>query len=117
VRGDRERIIDMLEAIENLQRYTDKGREAFDGDELIQTWVVHHLEIIGEAASRLGTGFRAEHLEVPWSQIIAMRNILAHEYFGIDLDEVWQVVERDLPELKQKLKAIYEKLNLCDKND
>jgi len=80
VRDDRERIIDMLEAIENLERHAGKGREAFDRDELIQTWVVHPLEIIGEAASRLGAGFRAVHPEIPWAQIVAMRNIIVHEY-------------------------------------
>jgi uncharacterized protein with HEPN domain len=117
VRDDRERILDMLEAIENLERHAGKGREAFDRDELIQTWVVHHLEIVGEAASRLGAGFRVEHPEVPWSQIVAMRNVIAHEYFGIDLDEVWQVVERDLPELKRKLNEINEELTLRGKHD
>jgi uncharacterized protein with HEPN domain len=110
MRDDRERILDMLEAIERIERHAAKGREAFASDELIQTWVVHHLEIIGEAASKLGSVFRVDHPEVPWPQIVAMRNVIAHEYFGIDLDEVWQVVERDLPELKQKLNGIWRKL-------
>jgi len=54
---------------------------------------------------------------VPWPQIVAMRNVIAHEYFGIDLDEVWQVVERDLPELKQKLNRICAELTPRSKND
>ncbi len=111
MRDDRERILDMLEAIENIERHTGKGPKAFERDELIQTWVVHHLEIIGEAASRLGSGLRTAHPEVPWPEIIAMRNVIAHEYFGIDLDEIWQVVERDLPDLKQKLHGICEELS------
>ena len=115
MRDDRERLLDMLEAIDNIERHAGKGREAFEKDELIQTWVVHHLEIIGEAASRLGARFRSLHSEVPWAQIVAMRNVLAHEYFGIDLDEVWQVVERDLPELKRKLSSIVEGLTLTRK--
>lgn len=65
MRDDRERIVDMLEAIANIERHTGKGREAFENDELIQTWIVHHLEIIGEAASKLGPAFRAAHSEVP----------------------------------------------------
>ena len=117
MRDDRERILDMLEAIENIERHTGKGPGAFESDELLQTWVVHHLEIIGEAASKLGAGFRAEHSEVPWSEIVAMRNVIAHEYFGIDLDEVWQVVERDLAELKQKLSRIVEELTLRGTHD
>ena len=99
------------------ERHTGKGREAFESDELIQTWIVHHLEIIGEAASKLGPGFRAAHSEVPWSEIVAMRNEIVHEYFGIDLDEVWPVVERDLPELKQKLNGILERLPQRGKHD
>ena len=76
MRDDRERILDMLEAIENIERYAGKGWEAFESEELIQTWIVHHLEIIGEAASKLGAGFRAAHSEVPWPQIVAMRNVI-----------------------------------------
>ena len=57
MRDDKERILDMLEAIENIERHAEKGREAFERDELIQTWFVHHLEIIGEAASKLGSEF------------------------------------------------------------
>jgi uncharacterized protein with HEPN domain len=88
---------------------------AFENDELIQTWIVHHLEIIGEASSKLDQGFRCTYPEVPWPQIVAMRNVIAHEYFGIDLDEVWQVVVKDLPELKQKLNRICKKLTLSEK--
>jgi uncharacterized protein with HEPN domain len=62
--------------------------------------------LIGEAASKLGRPFQETHPSIPWAQIIAMRNILVHEYFGMDLEAVWQVVERDLPELKAKLEAI-----------
>jgi uncharacterized protein with HEPN domain len=115
MRDDRERILDMLEAIERIERYTEKGRDAFEGDELIQTWVVHHLEIIGEAASKLDQEFRDRYPDIPWPQIVAMRNVIAHEYFGIDLDEVWQVMEWDLSDLKQKLNRICQDLTLQGK--
>ena len=117
MRDDWERILDMREASANIERHTEKGREVFESDEPIQTWVVHHLEITGEAASKLGPGFRAAHSEVPWSEIVAMRNEIVHEYFGIDLDEIWPVVERDLPELKQKLNGIVEGLTQRGKDD
>ena len=73
-----------------------RGRHAFDHDELIQTWVVHHVEIIGEACSLVSEGFRASHPEIPWKKIIGMRNVLVHHYFGIDEDLVWDAVEREL---------------------
>lgn len=101
-----ERVLDILEAIERIERYASSGRERFESDELVQTWVVHNLEIIGEAAAKLGDDFHVRHQSVPWPQIVAMRNILIHEYFGIDFAEVWQVVVRDLPPLKAYLQTL-----------
>ena len=83
-----------------------RGREAFDADELIQTWVVHHVQLIGEACRGVSQDFRGEHPDIPWSEIIGMRNILVHRYFGIDRQAVWAVVERDLPDLRRKLDAV-----------
>ena len=100
-----ERLQDILEAIGHVERYASRGREGFDSDELIQTWIVHHLQIIGEAAAGLGCDFHSAHPEVPWPQIVALRNILVHEYFGIDLEEVWATVQRDLPVLKAQVRA------------
>jgi uncharacterized protein with HEPN domain len=64
--------------------------------------VIHHLQIIGEAVRGITADFKAAHPEIPWSDIIGMRNILIHHYFGIDRDAVWKVVEHDLPLLKQQ---------------
>lgn len=74
---------------------------AFDSDELIQNWVVHHLQIIGEAARRLSEDWKAAHPDIPWRAIVGMRHILVHSYFEIDLDVVWSTVENDLPQLKR----------------
>ena len=108
MRDDHQRLLDILEAIERIERYSSRGRDAFSGDELIQTWVVHHLQIIGEATRRLTDEFRAAHPDAPWSKIIGMRNLLVHAYFGIDRDIVWQVVDRDLPVLRERIAAIVE---------
>ncbi len=104
MRDYNERLLDILEAIENIEKYASRGHEAFEHDELIQTWIVHHLQIIGEAASTLPESFREKYPEVPWSKIIGMRNILVHNYFGVDVDVVWAVVVNDIPDLKQKIK-------------
>jgi uncharacterized protein with HEPN domain len=106
MRDRRERILDMLEAIERIERYAAKGRIEFEKDELIQTWMVHHLQIVGEAAAKLGRTFHEQHPLIPWPQVVAMRNVLIHDYFGIDLGEVWRVIEGDLPELKRKLEKL-----------
>ena len=106
MRAPEERLQDILDAIANIERYASRGREAFERDELIQVWIVYHLQIIGEAVARLGHDFHSAHPEVPWAQIVAMRNILVHEYFGMDLDEVWQTVERALPGFKRAIEGL-----------
>ena len=106
MRDDRERLLDIQEAIARIEKYAARGRESFEHDELIQSWVVHHLQLIGEAARALSDAFRGQHAEVPWSQIIGMRNILVHHYFEVDVNVVWSVVERDLIDLKGKVDRI-----------
>ncbi|MCT7967467.1 DUF86 domain-containing protein [Laspinema sp. D1] len=106
MRSDREKLLDMLEAIERIERYAIQGRSAFEENELIQTWFTQNLQIIGEAARALTSEIRNQHPEIPWTNIIGMRNILAHNYFEIDFDIVWVVVEQELPSLKQSLENI-----------
>lgn len=106
MRPEVERVRDMLEAVERIERYAAYGRVRFDADELVQTWVVHHLQVIGEAARTLTPEFRGAHPEVPWRDIVGMRHILVHRYFGIDLDAVWSVVEEGIPELRRTLTSI-----------
>ncbi len=101
-----ERLRDVQEAITRISKYTSPGRDSFYQDELVQTWVIHHLEIIGEAVRAIPQDFKDRYPEVPWKQINAMRNILVHLYFDINLDRVWAVVEDDLPGLKTQVDAI-----------
>lgn len=100
MRDDRERLLDILEAIERIEKYTARGRAIFDEDELIQTWVLHHLQIIGEAVRALSPETTSNADEIEWSRIVGMRNILVHNYFSIDADIVWAVIENDLQLLK-----------------
>jgi uncharacterized protein with HEPN domain len=106
VRDTFERLRDIQEAIENITQYTDQGRHSFNENELIQIWVIRHLEIIGEAARAIPGDFKDRHPEIPWRRINGMRNVLVHIYFGIDLKIVWAVVERDLPVLKVSVDAL-----------
>ncbi len=106
MRRDEQRLRDILEAIAKIERFSQEGRDAFEADERTQIWCVHHIQILGEAARALSENFRRAHSQVPWSSIIGMRHILVHDYFGVDLAEVWAVVERDLPTFKEQILAI-----------
>jgi uncharacterized protein with HEPN domain len=106
MRDDRERLRDILEAIDAIMKYAHRGKIAFESDELIQTWILHYLLILGEAAAGLSESFREQSDHMPWRKIIGMRNILIHHYFGIDLKVVWDVVDIELPKLKEGIEAL-----------
>ena len=106
MRDDLGRLRDILDAIARVERYIEKGRQEFERNELYQVWIVHHLQIIGEAARGISRGLRSAHSEVPWTDVIAMRNILIHEYFGVDLHEVWDTATNDLPKLRGQVEAM-----------
>jgi len=72
--------------------------------------MVHHLQILGEAAAKLGREFHEQHPSIPWPQVVAMRNVLVHDYFGVDLEEIWRMVGRDLPKLKNRCKRLVDGL-------
>jgi uncharacterized protein with HEPN domain len=75
-------------------------------NELIQTWVLFQLQIIGEATRSLSAEIRAENKQVSWQDIIDFRNIVVHEYFRVNLDLVWAIVEREIPTLKAQITKI-----------
>ncbi|MFC1677463.1 DUF86 domain-containing protein [Planctomycetota bacterium] len=106
MRDDTEKLLDIAEAIDRIKKYSSRGRKVFDKDELVQNWIVHHLQVLGEAAAKTSDDFRANHPHIPWPKIIGMRNILVHNYFGIDLDVVWSVTVKDLPALEEDIKKL-----------
>jgi uncharacterized protein with HEPN domain len=110
LRSDRERLLDILQAIERIEVQAARGRSTFAGEELAQTAVVRWIEIIGEAAGGLTAELREAHPGVPWRQMVAMRNVLIHGYFDIDVDLVWSVAETDLPKLQAQIQAIVESM-------
>ena len=106
MRDDLGRLSDILEAINKIESKIGNNRSDFDSDEMLQVWVLHHLQIIGESTSRLSKELFAQYPESPWRKIIGMRNILVHQYFDIDLDVVWDAATNDLPSLKLQIKNI-----------
>jgi len=97
----------ILEAIEQIEIYiANLSEEQFRNNRLVQDGVVRQLEIIGEASRYLSSECRDNHPEIPWRQMIGMRNRVIHAYFDVNLTIVWEVVQHDLPVLKQNIKRI-----------
>ena len=77
---------------------------------MIQTWFTQNLQVMGEAARSLSLDIRDQHPQIPWTKMIGMRNILTHNYFEIDLDIVWVVVDQELSDIKQNVETILQYL-------
>ena len=82
-----------------IEKTTNLGRDAFDGDENLRLALTHLVQVIGEAARHVSREFCEAHPEIPWTEIVGMRHKVVHDYLGVDEDIVWQVVTDDLPKL------------------
>lgn len=109
MRDDRLRCLDMAEAIRNIEKYSSRGKEQFFREELVQVWIVHHLQILGQAARGVSEESQHNYPQIPWGKIIGFRNILVHHYFAVNPEEIWAVVQSDIPPLKQDLEKILAK--------
>jgi uncharacterized protein with HEPN domain len=96
-----DRLNDVLAAIAKIKERVPDSL-AFQNDEMLQVWVIHHLQVIGEAARGVSQPVRDGHPEVQRPQIVALRNILVHEYFGLNLDQIWMMAQRDLPSWRSR---------------
>ena len=80
--------------------------DALQDNEMLQVWVIHHMQVIGEAARGRSQSLKERHPEVPWPEIVALRNILVHEYFGLNMHQVWTMIQKDLPKLEEQIHHI-----------
>ena len=106
MRSDADRVSDILEAIAKIRERIADRMDAFQVDEMLQVWAIHHLQVIGEAAGGVSQSLKDRHPEAPWPQIVALRNILVHEYFGLNMQQVWTMTQKDLPKLEEQVRHI-----------
>ena len=106
MRSDADRVSDILAAAAKINERITDSIDAFQRDEMLQVWVIHHLQVIGEAARGVSQSLKERHPEVPWPQIVALRNILVHEYFGLNMYQVWTMIQKDLPKLEEQVRHI-----------
>jgi uncharacterized protein with HEPN domain len=110
--GDRARVRHILDAISEIELYiNDTEFEDFSRDSMKKHATVKQLEIIGEAANHLSEMRKERYSQVEWREIIGLRNILIHEYFGVDERIIWEIVTNDLPKLKDEFKKMLKELS------
>lgn len=91
----------ILECIRRIEANVVDGRDAFMASHTLQDAVLRNLQTMAEATQRLSEGVKAAHPEIPWARIAAFRNVLVHNYLGIDLQLVWSITQHEVPELKR----------------
>jgi len=97
-------IEDILEAMGKISSYTKSFTfEMFEKNEMIIDAVIRNLEIIGEASKNIPGEVREKYPDIPWRRMIGLRNIVIHEYFGVDLDIIWEIITRNLPETRPEI--------------
>jgi len=110
MRSDRERMRDIQEAINKIEKYANRGKEEFLADELIQSLMLLKLQRIGEAARCMSLNTYQTYPEINWRDIVDFRNLLVHEYFRVDLKIVWKIIEQEIPTLKKQINSILQSL-------
>jgi|CZCB01.1.fsa_nt_gi uncharacterized protein with HEPN domain len=102
---------DIIHCIEKIEQYTEKlSYEEFTKNSLVIDAVIRNLEVIGEATRNVPEEITQHYPDVPWKSMIGLRNILIHEYFGVDLEIVWEIIKYDLPNTKPLVSHVLEKL-------
>ena len=102
--SDSVRVLHILDAIKEIENYIQGAdKDTFVNNSMMFNATLHQLEIIGEAANGLSDGYIMNHPDMPWARIIGLRNLIVHEYFGVDDQTIWSIVTINIPQLKQYL--------------
>jgi len=100
VKEDRIYLLHIRDALERILKYTAQGKQAFFADPRTQDAVIRNLEVVGEAVKNLSESLKARHASTPWKRIAGMRDKMIHEYFGVNLQLVWDAIEQEVPPLQ-----------------
>ena len=110
MKDDRLYLIHIGECIARIEEYVAGGEDSFTRSSLIQDAVIRNLQTMAESTQRLSDGLKQEHEEIDWRRIAGFRNVLAHDYLGVDMPYVWQIVSGELPALKHAIESMLREL-------
>lgn len=110
--GDKQRLLHILESISEIERYTSQANfDSFLENSMMRFASIKQIEIIGEAANYITQETKDKFTDIQWRQIIGLRHILVHEYFGIDHKLIWQIIANDIPALKRGVQSVLLTIN------
>ncbi len=110
--GDKVRLMHILDSISEIESYIiETDFDTFLHNSMMRFACIKQMEIIGEASNHISNEVKLKFNSVEWSQIVGMRNVFVHEYFGIDASLVWEIIKNDVPELKLKITEIVKTIN------
>jgi uncharacterized protein with HEPN domain len=115
VKDPRVYLAHILECAQRIQSFTKDGEGAFFAQAIIQDAVIRNFEVIGEAAKRIPGSFRQEHPSIPWRNLASFRDVLIHNYDGVSLEKVWEVVTRDLPSVESAIRNLLPPLDQLER--
>ena len=108
MKDDRVYLRHIQECIRRIEEDVADGREQFLESHTLQDAVLRNLQTMAESTQRISDDLKATHPDVEWHRIAAFRNVLVHDYLGIDVERVWEITQRDVPQLKQAILAMLE---------
>ena len=110
MKDDRLYLIHIVESVRRIASYAKGGRAQFMQSSLTQDAIIRNFEIIGEAAKQISPGLKQAYPDVLWRSVAGFRDVLIHQYTGVDLDEVWNIIEHALPDLRRHIDSILSSL-------
>ena len=106
MKDDKLYLIHIKECVERVRQYAAGGKEAFLEDTMLQDAVLRNLQVLSESSQKLSEALKKTHPEVDWRGIAGFRNVLVHDYLGVNIVRVWEIVENHLPGLKRNIDAM-----------
>jgi uncharacterized protein with HEPN domain len=106
MKDDKLYLIHIKECLDRVEKYATGGSEVFFSDEKTQDAILRNLQTMSESVKRVSDGLKNCHSEIDWRGIAGFRNVLVHDYLGINLDRVWEIIENDLKQLTTKIDGI-----------